>query len=419
MTAESGGRRRHRYAGILRLALSHVRRRAAREFPSRAALAIGIVAVAIALLVVVTGISLGLASQSTVHGSGVDYWIVPESESTLTTVVQQESPQLGDTHATSAEITRQDGVRYATPVLVEVVRMRGEHSDRPEFVLGIGIVPPPGEFEVAGVETRRMTPGDPHFADGAADEPPTGEVVLSPAAAAVLNGSAGDDLSVASPTTGRIDYAPRVTAIGAGDRGPWSDVPVAVFQLSELQALTGAADGDHADQILVRTNDPAVKSALERTYPGASVVARGGVGTRRLADAGLPLAVSLTAFIVGLVVSTLFVATTMGLEVEADRRLIAVLAAIGISGRGRLLFVAGFTLSIAFVGGVAGVLLGWIGIHAANWAGLSLFDVPTVALFHPLLAVYGVGVALLTGVLAAPYPMLLARRTNTLSELTR
>lgn len=414
------GSRRARWFGVTGFAGRRIAARVAAGGPNRVVLAVAVVAVAIAILVVVTGVGLELASQSTVHGSGVDYWITPASGSTLTTVVSTRGPQLGDVHGKSETIGRAEGVSYATPVLVEVVRIRAEDAEKAEYVLAVGVVPSERGSAGAGTGVDSFTGGDPHFAGGTYDGPVTGEILLSPAAAELLDASAGSDLVVASPASGRVKYSYSVTGVETpGFRPLGGEAPVAVFHLSELQALTGAAKGDQADQILVRTDSPGVKSELEAVYPDATVVSRSGLTAGRVVDSDLPLAVVVTTLVVGLVVPLLFVTTSMGLEVESDRRVLAVLTAVGFGPRERLLFVAATTLAVTVAGGLVGVLLGSVAIVAFNAVWTGLLSAPPVARFHAFLIPYGLAVALLVGALAAPYPLLLARRTTAVEELMR
>jgi putative ABC transport system permease protein len=416
MTDEVGtGSRVARWRGLIGLAGRRVFGRATEQSTNRVSLAILIVALAVALLVVVTGISVGLASQSTVYGNDVDYWVVPESGTSLTTVVSVQGPQLGAVHTRSNEIESIAGVSASTPVLIDVIRMRGPESESPEFILGVGIIPEQGAMTDLGVPTRPLTPSDPYYADGTYDGEFTGEVVLTPAAASLLNASAGEDLVVGSPASGDVRYSDfSVTAVSdSGMRTFGGDVPVAVVHLSELQSVTGAASDDQADQILVRTNSPDVKANLEEMYPSGNVVAREGLNLQQVVDSDLPLAIAVTALIVGLVVAGLFVATTMGLEVEADREFLMILEAIGVTSRGRLLVVSVTTIAIAMCGGVLGTILGFGGILGLNLVLTTQFGMPAVAQLHPLLVLYALLVALGIGVLSTPYPVIVARKTET------
>lgn len=388
---------------------------------NRTTLAVGVVAVAIALLLVVTSVSIGLATQTTVRSEDIDYWVVPEAASTQSTVVSVSGPQLGAVHDGNDAITNIAGVIYSTPVLIELVRLRAPNSRQPEYVLGIGIVPARSTTSVGGIPTRGMRPGDPHYANGAYSGPVTGEVVLSPAAAELLNASTGAELAVGSPSTGQVDYSSFgvISVSGTGPRVVQGEVPVAVFHLSELQSLTGAASGDQADQILVQSDEPNLGPELERVYPDAAVVTRSGLTTKQVLDADVPLAVSVTAFVVGLAIATLFVATTMGLVVEAERRELAVLASVGFTPGARFLFVVTTTMTLAFLGGIGGIVVGTAGVFVLNIAVGTFTSVNVVGVLTPRLLLYGLGVSVLTGLLSSPYPVLLARRTDISAELGR
>lgn len=417
--ADSGGSRLARWQGLVRLAGRRLLGRAKTGSFNRVTLTVVVVAVAVALLVVVTGISMGLAAESTIQGSDAEYRIVPESGTSLTSVVSVSGPQLGGVHDATDEILRIDGVRAATPVLIDVVRLRGPDSTEPEYVLGLGVVPPGNSMHVAGLPTGELTAGDPHYGSGSYDGPMTGEVLLSPAAATVLNASAGENLVVGSTTSGRVEYSGfRVTAVSdSGTRTLGGNIPVAVFHLSELQTLSGAANGDQADHVLVQSNQKGLRSQLSAVYPEATVLERGGFNAQQVVRSDLPLAISGSALLVAVLVSGLFVATTMGLEVETDRELLAVLTAVGISRRSRLLVIGATTVGLTAVGGLLGIVVGFTTAVLLNVGLGTMFGLPAVVQFHPLLAVYGFAVAIATGLVALPYPLHVARRSETVEVL--
>jgi putative ABC transport system permease protein len=64
------------------------------------------------------------------------------------------------------------------------------------------------------------------------------------------------------------------------------------------------------------------------------------------------------------------------------------------------------------LGGTVGVLLGIGGIALTNALSNQWLGVSDVAAFHPLMLGYGVGVAILIGLLATPYPVFLSRRLD-------
>lgn len=369
------------------------------------------VALAVALMVSVTGVAVGLASGSTVQGEGVDYWIVPEGGSVSSIAVSVEGPRLGAVHSTTATITADERVTFATPVQLQIMRV--QHGNTSEYVLFAGIIVPNSTQEVLGLPTASLTAGDPHYAGGTYDGPWTGEAVLSQAAADILGVEAGTTLELAG-----TNRSVTVTTVAQGDVssgvGP---IPVALVHLSELQTITGTADGDQADQILVSTNDPSVKSMLATVYPRTEVLTKSGVGGADLSSSSLPLAVAVAALLAAVGIGVLFVATLMGLDIIDNRATVAAQGAMGFSRRSQTLIIAAQVLTIAGLGGAVGTLLGLGGIAAINAGSAELLGVDGVAQFHPLLLAYGPVVAIGIGVLATPYPAWLATRTNVLEVL--
>jgi putative ABC transport system permease protein len=206
-------------------------------------------------------------------------------------------------------------------------------------------------------------------------------------------------------------------ADGGGETGV-GQLPIGVIHLSELQALTGSDGADQADQFLVSAASPAVESKLEGVYPRSMVLSRGEV-TAQSMGREVPLAMSLAAVLVALIVGTLFVATTMGLEIAADRRQYALLEALGLPFRSRALVVTSQTLVVTLLGGLVGVGLGAAGIVLTNELAAWQFGTGPIAHFRPILLAYGLGTAGLMGLLAAPYLLWLTARTNLLRELAR
>lgn len=378
----------------------------------RLGLAVVGVAVAVALVTTVSGVALGLASQSVVQADGVDYWVVPEGGDLTTVAVATDGPRLGDTHALTASLRDDPRVTYATPVLLQVTPVRAAGGEE-RYVLLVGVVAPSSGTadppRVAGLSTAPLAPGDPHYADGGYDGRWTGDLVASPAAAELLGVDAGDEVRVAS-TAANGSF--RVTAVASeGPTTAAGATPVALVHLSELQTATGAASGDTADQLLVATNDPGVRERLTTLYPRTQVVTRSGLSSGDVSTTSLPVAAALAAFVVSLAVGALFTATTMGLEVTRDRRTLATLAALGYGDRSLVLVVATETVTLCLVGGVAGVALGLLGVVATN-AAVAEAGLPAVATVHPALVPLGIGTAALIGLVAAPYPAWLSRRAS-------
>jgi putative ABC transport system permease protein len=366
------------------------------------------------LLITVSGVSLGLASQTAVQSDDVDYWVVPEGGNLDTIAVSTDGPRLGSTHQVADRLTADARIAYATPVLLQVVPV--DSPDGSQFILFVGVVAPADrDPRIAGIPTASLTPGDPYYNHGAYNGTWTGEMVLNPAAAELLNRSAGERLS---PRSAEANFS----VVAVSDEEFTTGIgttPIALVQLSELQAVTGTKTADSADQMLVSTNDAGVEARLEGVYPNGVVVSRTGIATQQTSVSSLPLAMGVAAFVIALVIGVLFTATMMGLEITNDRRILGTLAAIGYSPGSVTLLVLTETVSLALLGGLLGAGLGAASLVIINQIVADVLAVPAFAVIEPVLFVYGIGTALLIGVLAAPYPMWLSRRSDVLSVIRR
>jgi putative ABC transport system permease protein len=383
-----------------------------RVAPQRVLLSVLGVALAIGLMVSVTGIAAGLASQAVIESEGVDYWIVPEDSSAESVVVGSGEVKLGNVHSTAASLSEDERVDYATPVLLTLVPFQDTETGDRTYVLTVGIVPS-AQVEVLGLSAAPMTPGDPYYDNGSYNGTWTGELVVNEAAGTLLNASTGDGLS-----SSRTERSFTVTNVSAGQAPSiGGNIPIALVQLSELQAISGGQDGDQADQILVSTNSR-IKDVVADQYPRTTVVERSGLAAQDVSTSSLPLAIALAALVTALVVGVLFVTTLMGLEVNASRQELGMLAAMGFSRRSRSLIVATETVVIALVGGVLGTGIGALGIVGVNAFGTATLGLEAVARFDPRMVLYALGVAVLIGGVGAIYPVVLSVRTTQLEVLS-
>jgi len=401
------GERFARLRGSAELGAAVVIQRLRHTAPRRILYSVLGVALAIGLFVLVAGIGIGLATGDAAVGSNADYWIVPESESSATLPVSVGGPQLGGVHEVVARLSERDDVRYASPVAVTLAELT--HANTTEYVLVFGVVAHP-DLRAGGLSAEPLTPGDPHYANGTYGGPKTNEMVVSTGTADLLGTTAGETVLLGSPSgTGREPTRMTVANVSAGSASGFDSVPVALVHLSELKAATGDTARDTADQLVVAAESPAVQDDLETLYDRTEVVTRSsasGVG----ADADLALAVGGAGFVVSLVVGSLFVATTIGLEVRRDRRLWATLSALGFSAPSRALVVLVQTGLVTLAGGLTGIGLGRIGIAAAN-AGVGRYvDETTVAVFSPEVALAGLVVSAGIVVVTGPYVLWLTSR---------
>jgi putative ABC transport system permease protein len=321
--------------------------------------------------------------------------------------------KLGDVHSTAQSLNQDDRISYATPVLLTLVPFQDANTGERTYVLTVGIVPD-SELDVLGLSAAPMTPGDPYYANGSYNGTWTGEMVVNDAAGTLLNVSEGE--SVNSSRAGDRRFT--VVNISAGDAPSiGGNIPIALVQLSELQAISGAQTGDQADQILVSTN-ARIRDTLAGQYPRTTVVQRSGLAAQDVSTSSLPLAIALAALVTAVVVGVLFVTTLMGLEVNASRRELGMLAAMGISRRSRSIIIATETVVIAIAGGLLGIGIGALGIIGVNVFGTSMLGIDTVARFDPRMILYALAVALIIGGVGAVYPLALSRRTTQLEVLS-
>ncbi|MFW6436469.1 MAG: ABC transporter permease [Halococcoides sp.] len=403
--------RLHRWLRRRRALVGIGARRVAGQPSTRVLVTITGIAIAVALLVTVGGVSLGLAGGTVVADETVDYWIVPDGATARSVVVGVDGPRLGQAHGVAESIAEDDRIAYATPVQVTILPV--STGNRTEYAVLMGVIGPPDGETFETIPGAALSPGDPHYANGTYTGRRTGEAVVSGATAELLAVETGDAIGL------RGDRFTVSAVNDEGLAGELATAPVVVVHLAELQSATGADEGDLADRILVRAHDRSVREAIATRYPGTDVVTGTGLGRDQLSEANLPLAMAIAATLTTLAVGVLFVATLMGLEVTDDRRQLAVLAAVGLSGRSRAWIVGTQTIVVAAIGGLAGVGLGIATIAAVNGVAARAVGLGRVALFDPLLIVVGLGVALAIGALAVVYPLWVARRTDPLEAMAR
>jgi len=149
--------------------------------PGRMTVCILGVAVAVALLVVVTGVSLGLASSTTVESEDIDYWIVPDDNGAGSVPLESEGARLSQVHEVTAELTRDDRIDYASPVVLQPLQLTNPATGDREYVVAVGVIPTGDQRRVADMDISPLDTEYSHYADGTYDGQWSGEFVASPA----------------------------------------------------------------------------------------------------------------------------------------------------------------------------------------------------------------------------------------------
>ena len=407
--------RLRQFVAVVGLGVRRVIGRLRGAAPGRMSVCIAGVAVAVALLVVVTGLSIGLANSSTVESEDIDYWIVPDDDGAGSVPLQSEGARLSQVHTVTAELNRDERVAYASPVVLQPLRLENPTTGDSEYVIAVGVIPSAEQRRIADMNVSALGAGYQYYADGAYNGPWSGEIVASPTVADRLALEQGDTIGV-----GNSNRSLTLTHINDREMAAgFGEVPAVTMRLAELQAITGLDTADEADQIIVSTTNPAVESDLAGIYPRTTVVTRAGLTGVDATPTNLPLAMALAATLVAGGIGVAFVATMMGLELTAGRRELAVLSAVGFSERARAGVVVSETVTVAVIGGIVGVGLGAVATVGVNAGIAATLGVPSLATVTPTLVGYALVAAVVVGLCAAPYPLYLANRTNTLEELTR
>jgi len=397
-----------RWYGLLTIALARSRQQLTTA-RGRTLATVCIVAVTVANLVLATGVALALADdQAIAHDATVQ--VSPSDSDVQGSVAGVEAPRLGASHARSAAIRERAGVTHATPILAEPLEVASPSTGQSQQLLVVGVLPS-SEATIAGLPTDALTSGDPHYADGTYDGQPTGQLVLSTTAADRLDAPAGTQVAL----TGTQSRSYTVTSVAESPAA--TEHPVAVVQPSELQSLTDAHDDDLADQVLVWGDREAAQAGGAAAYPTATVETTSRFAVDALFENTLALVTGVLALVIALGLCTLFIAMTAGLTVEANRHTLATLGAVGLPVRSRLVVVAVTTLLLTGCGAVLGVGLGGGAIVAVNALVTATIAPSAVAVFHPLVIPYALGVAAVAALLALPYPLALAARTDILAEV--
>lgn len=403
-----------------------------RRRPGRSAMLVLGVTVAVALLVGLQSLAAGFLAAQTqeIRDRAFDVLVQP-----MQTRGEQAGPQAAgveDAHAFARQLAAIPGVASASPTLETALILRGEGNQ--SQVLAQGIVPA-DHLEGLTQAQRDAFDGyftradDERYANGTYEGPRSGEVVVNRALAQRAGLAKGDALRLAATPT---DEPVAFTVVGVFETphtgtGLYGGVQIALLHLSELQELTGEDARDAGTRVAVRLDDatrddPAqtarVVAALRAAREGYEALTKedelSAARERAAVSAGFYTAVAY----VSLVVSALFVASVMVMEVQERRRDLGVLRAIGWSPASLFRVVAVEAMTFVGIGTVLGVTLGYFVSETLGEyfrAGYGL-DVEFTS-FTPTLAFASAVQALVVGIVAALYPAWRASRVDALDVI--
>jgi putative ABC transport system permease protein len=398
------GSRLSRWVGLIAVGWQRVHHRLSHGGGRQTLISVLGIALPVAVLLLVASVSLGLAGDPSA-GDDADYWVVPEGTSSAVTNV--ESARLGSVHPTTARLMERDDIAYASPMLIDFVQLDGPDGER-VYVLAIGVIPSAEYHGLAPLSTDGLQSGDPYYGDGGYNGTWTGEAVISESAATELGADSGTELTVSGTT-----HSFTTTAVRTPGSAGLTQLPILVTHLSELQAVTGAQQQDSASQLVVVADPPSAETerALAGLYPKTEVQTRGGLLSQQGTDSRLPTAMALAALIISMTTGVLLVSTAFGFELAADSKGRQLMSALGIAGRSRAGIIGTELGVVSLYGGGLGVFIWGVGALLVNQVTIARFGAP-VATLDPRFAAYGIGVALLIGLLSLPYLLVVDWRSR-------
>lgn len=402
--------------------------RSLRRRPVRSAMLTVAVAVAVALLVALQSLAAGfLAAQTAeVRERTFDAIVQPLATRGDASLTGPEAAGIDGAHAFARELERIPGVASASPTLEAFLVTRDADGDVTQL-LAQGVVP---AGHLAGLSEAQRAKFDGYFTS-AEEDAESGEVVINDVLAAATGAEKGDMLAFALSAT---DPPRELRVVGVFDTpytgtGVLGGVSIALFHLGELQTLVDVDERDAATRMAVRFDDATREDAaatarvvaeLREARAGHQVLTKedelDAARERAAISAGFYTAIAY----VSLVVSALFVASVMVMEVQERRRDLGVLRAIGWSRASVFRVVALQALAFVALGTLLGVALGYFaseGLGHYFRAGYGL-DVAFTA-FTPQLAVASAAQALVIGLAAALYPAWRATRVDALEVIRR
>lgn len=384
-------------------------------------LTIAAIATAVALPVVLISVGGGVSSHELSALENAGYQIV---------VSAGGLHGITNAHLLASQILMLASVTAASPVLsVAIDAFVGTAGAVPSLAEGIvpaQFVPTLGPTET-GLFPPRLPLGDPtdlvHFDNGGYRGPATYDVMVSSPLARLYNLSVGASLPLGPSANESQAVRYNLTGIFGvplGSLGQTGGFALLV-SLSNLQVMTGYSNGsgvpvrDAADTVEISVGgsvatDPSqldhVRAEVQALVPYDSVSTLSQEAQQLQSASSVLTGFYLALSSVGLSVGLVFLALVMLRRVESDRRSIGIRRALGVPGRSVVAGVLGEAVTIASLGALGGVVVGYAMVEAlATWGTGVVQEAASLAEFVPLtlleLALGILGLSLLAGAAAA------------------
>lgn len=390
-----------------------------RSQPIRSSLVVIGVALAVLAATLLAGVGLGVleTGEQKFQSADRDLWVTggPMELSPGGGTVVENS--LRDSHALADEIRSHEDVRTAAPIGFEAVYV-GTDPNETRLLTGVGVT---GTHSDITIRTGRALSGDsPHYANGTYEGEMTGEVVVDPRTAELLDVEPGDAIYVggSESTAGDREF----TVVGVSpDYGRLLGTPTVTLHLSELQSVSGSAGTDRASLIAVTTREgadvAAVESDLEREYPDHEIRTNREQLVAVLGNNAAVVASAVVLVALAVIAGVALTANLLALSITSRRRTLAALRAIGLSRRTLLVVVGTQGLLLGALGWVLAALLTAPAARLLDYVAAAVVGYENLLLVPGWLYAVGAAIGLGVGAGGAIVAGLLLLRTRPLRQL--
>ena len=391
-----------RLVGAAGVGLSGLRHRR-----GRAALAVVGIALAVLLVVLLSGLGYGL---TTTGGQAIDWldrdlWATTGPVAFAPGAVGGVENPIEDAHLVADRMSRVEGVAEVQALAFQAVYV-SPGAEEFDTVVGVGGT---GSGDTVVVQQgRTFSGGDVHYANGTYGGPMTHEVIVGPRLADRYGLEPGDTLHVGGTLAAARENEFEVVGV-SNTFSRFLGTPTVALHLSELQEISGGTGNDRAAILAVTLADGAdpvaVERRIEREFPRFDVRTNDQQVGAVIGNQGPVLAAATTLVALAVVAGAALVTNVLALLVAQQRERFAALKAAGVSGRLLAVAVLAQGLVVGLLGGALGLalalpattLLNRVVADLAGFAGLLATPPWLLAGALVLAAVVGVGGSTVAG----------------------
>ena len=386
-----------RLTGAVGVGLSGLRYRR-----GRAALAVVGIALAVLLVVLLSGLGYGL---TTTGGQAIDWldrdlWATTGPVAFAPGAVGSVENPVEDAHLVADRMARVEGVAEAQALAFQAVYVSPDpDTEAFDTVVGVGGT---GSGDTVVVKRGEgFSGGDVHYANGTYEGPMTREVIVGPRLADRYGLEPGDSLHVGGTLAAARENEFRVVGV-SNTFSRFLGTPTVALHLSELQEVSGGTGSDRAAILAVTLADGAdpavVERRIERAFPRFDVRTNDEQVGAVIGNQGPVLAAATTLVALAVVAGAALVTNVLALLVAQQRERFAALKAAGVSGRLLAVTVLVQGLVVGLLGGALGLGLALPATAVLNGIVADLAGFPDLLATPPWLLAGALVLAAAVGV---------------------